>query len=113
MQFNQDGNVEEYSRGFGGDCTPGPDYEEMYIGRFTVSHLATSNFMSSHRCDPENKGPSIKIESPVLKPFQPNECSLLATVILVFIKKSSIKNIIYPFRKYDHEIISAWFLLVE
>lgn len=69
VQFSRGGSVEEYTRVFGGDCTQVPDYEEMCIGRCTVNHLATSNFTSAHRYDPENKGSFIKMKSPVLKPF--------------------------------------------
>lgn len=46
-----------------------PDDEETYIGRSTACHLATSTFMSAHRCDPEHKGSFMKITTLVLKHF--------------------------------------------
>jgi len=69
VQFSHGGRLQEYTRAFSGDCTQVPEFEEMYISRSTVNHLATSNFMSARRYDPENKGSFIKIKSPVLKPF--------------------------------------------
>lgn len=56
VQFSHGGSVEEHTRVFGGDCTQIPDYEEIYIGRSTINLLATPDFMSAHRRDPENKG---------------------------------------------------------